>query len=199
MIICILINIPSYFQLRIRHDYEFDYNNYDYDSLQNFEYCDKESFSKSLIGKVLLFGVFILRDLVTLLIEILLAYKSLRSYKFYLNQRTVVLNLHSTLSQNFNSTSYVERKNKNNNLTKMTLVLSLASIICHVFSFCLALTLLLYKNQAFLLFSCIFFILFKNSLNIFSFYFFNKNFKKSFRNMVNLVIKKLTFNSNDSN
>ena len=184
LVISFIVSLPTLFQLRIRNDYEFDYMKMDYNALKKFEYCDKEPFSETLLGKVLTLMTFLIRDFVTLIIEIFIAYRSLKLYKLFLKKKEAIIPNRRAVNMNSSELQRVNNEQKksrllNKNLTKMTLVLTFGSIVSHTIGFGFAFTFLLNRNLPFLFLACIFIILFKNSLNIFFFYFFNKNFKKT--------------------
>ncbi len=196
LIIVFSINLPSFFQLRIRNDLEFDYRLYDYKTIKNFEYCDKEAFSKTLIGNIFLLILFLLRDLGTLIAEILASYKSFKLYQNYLQKKSLLLHRNTVFNIKTSNISAQTVENKsskrmNCSLTKMTLLFSLASTICHVLSFICTLMLLFHRNEPYLLCAVVFIILFKNTSNIFFFYFFNKSFKKSINGLIGSILKIL--------
>ncbi len=178
--ISFIVCLPTVFQLRIRNDYEFDFKQLDYNTLKEFEYCDKEPFSETLLGKGLTLMAFLFRDFFTLIIEILIAFRSLKLYHSFLEKKAAIIPNKRVVTKNSVAVNE-ERKSRilNKNLTKMTLVMTCGSIFSHTIGFGFALTFLFNRNQPFLFLACIFVILLKNSLNIFFFYFFNKNFKKS--------------------
>ena len=80
----------------------------------------------------------------------------------------------------------------NINLTKMTLIFSFVSTVCHTIVFASSSVLLFYKNQSYLLLGTVFIVLLKNSSNILLFYFFNKNFKKKLISVNINYINKLS-------
>ncbi len=191
LVISFIVCLPTLFQLRIREDYEFDYTRLDYNkTLMAFDYCGKEPFSETLLGKGLALLAFLLRDFATLLIEILFAFKSVKLYQVFLKKKEAILVTNKRAAQ-LKTTENGPRKNSiilnetkksslfNKSLTRMTFVLTFGSIFSHSIGFGFAFTFLLNQNEPFLFLSCIFVILLKNSLNILFFYFFNKNFKKS--------------------
>jgi hypothetical protein len=187
LILSFLISSPVFFHLEARNDIDFKNLLVNLNNYKSIEYCFRKEFFDSLIGKILLLFIFILRDVVTLLSEIYFSYKSLKFYQLFLHKKSMI-NLQK-LSKN---TVYTKKSNKNSidntkiikhdNLTKMTFVLSFNSIICHSLSLICNFFLLFYKHQTSLFFTCVFVILMKNSSNIFFFYFFNKNFKRSIKN-----------------
>lgn len=184
LIISFTIQLPILFQLQARNDVDFNNLMSNLKSYKSLEFCEKIEFFETLIGKIILLLIIVLRDIATLLIEMHFSYKSLKYYRLYLNKRSVIIarrmskNSINTQNSSQNCFSMTIRK-KDSNLTKMTLVLSLGSIICHSLSLVCTILLMINRHQTYVFFICLFIILLKNSLNIFFFYFFNKNFKKS--------------------
>lgn len=191
LIFIFAISLPTYFQFRIRNDSEFNLTLYENsDKLKNFEYCDKEKFSETLLAKALYLALFLFRDLFTLLAELIISYKSFQLYKAYLENKSNILRRNTAV---LNSTDVSNRQNTtiNINLTKMTLIFSLVSTVCHTIVFASSSVLLFYRNQSYLLLGTVFIVLLKNSSNILLFYFFNKNFKKSIHVVASSILAYL--------
>ena len=83
-----LINIPQYYVNIIRDESEF------YDAMNNthilstFTYCRKEVFFYTLNGNITLYLVTFIRDILTLIIEIIMIIYSIRLFKLYLKQQS---------------------------------------------------------------------------------------------------------------
>jgi hypothetical protein len=179
--VCFIINFPVLKTYRILNDEQFLKS----DSLT---YCDLTSFSKSKFGILINMLILLIRDLLTLIIEILI---SCLAICFYSRFSSSQFQTHKANSSEFevNEAAYKQRMKdeRGKKLLLMTINLCTFSIISHIIV-CITFisSFFFIKNNKILYNILVFFTLFsiniKHSFNIFIFYFFNNNFKKSFRN-----------------
>jgi hypothetical protein len=170
-LLCNLIQAPNYFLFTGRTSGEYALAQKDY--LPNFTYCFREPFFASLLGRMSTIISTLLRDFATLLIEIFLTFYSIIAFKKYLRDLRG-----SNSSHVFNQLEMF-----NIGLSKMSILLSLMSITCHIFSAC---TVLLTTYDIILLarvfsFLTIFFLNLKFISNFLLFYNFNQSFREFFR------------------
>ena len=191
LIICIslIINLPTLFNYYVKSDSEYIQ---DLREPDDFYYCPKTNFFKSKIGFIVTVFQVLIRDVITLIFEIVLSImcivyhekfsiksKKIKGINFSMNTVTSkpLKSNDSNLSLIKNSASKKEIKGKL--LLQMTIFLCLTSIISHMV---VCLTFLFSTDSlSSLLFdafftSCLGLIL-KNLSNFFIFYFFNLNFR----------------------
>jgi hypothetical protein len=179
--ICFLVNFPVLLSYKILNDEEF----LNSDSLT---YCGQTAFAVSKLGMTINMIILLIRDLLTLIVEILI---NCLAICFYSRFSTSQVQNHKSSSSDYenNEANYKQRvkDERGKRLLLMTINLCTLSIISHIIV-CITFvsSFLLIKNNKILYNILVFFTLFsiniKHSFNIFIFYFFNTNFKKSFRN-----------------
>lgn len=176
----IFVNIPTYLRIYVKTDNE-TYN----DLFKILD--DVNNITFSTCGQGLLYKNYILiglnifiRDIVSLMSEIVLSIFILKKFREYKSNRSILIN---NKDQSTN-----EQKNKDNHvkLTSMTIYLSLLAIISHttlclVFAFFYVENIIFQSYLALISYSAIFL---KHAYSFFIFYYFNNNFKKSFLDLI---------------
>ena len=113
-VICNLINSPSFFVASPRNDDYYAEIIVNLDKIKEFTYCKREPFFFTSSGRLIIILVVILRDFVTLIIEICLSIYSFILFKRYLSRRADVLYLNSNLATSINmlnNSSTVKQEN----------------------------------------------------------------------------------------
>ena len=182
-IISLITNLPVYFSYYIKDDneigHEIKYN------ISTFTYNGRTPFFYSQIGTIITYIQIFIRDILTLLMELVIS--SLAFYyfkKFIKNQIEMTTNHHQNVNTiNLNHQKIVNKKVlKDRQLLLFNLIQSLLSFVSHLFV-CLS---YFYASQGVStgLFNslCIgyFAICFKHFSNYFLLFFFNSNFRKQF-------------------
>jgi len=196
-IVCNIINLPIFFVVSPRKESDYDEILNDLDKLSTFTYCSREPFFFSQTGRLIIYFNVICRDGLTLFIEITLSVYSLILFRKYLNKQSNQINSIS-LTQLENNLNQVIDENKNNkqlnssrlinkmesfnrDLTKMTLCLSLCSIVSHFGTACCYILVSLDDKRNLIITTLIFFTFLLFNIKFFSnfylFYYFNLNFK----------------------
>ena len=194
VVICFVINSPFIFTYEMTSD-EIYFN-------QNvFNYCTPNEFGKSRLGIWFNMSVIVIRDVITLILEIIASLILIYFYQRYFNNFSssyynMSYNVNddiTTFSFNKTNGSIYKRENleskikymkqKGRKLLVMTLILSFFSIITHLLSAIIFVFVINSLGQnRFLHFSlvclCCLCLAFKHSLNFFIFYIFNSNFQK---------------------
>jgi hypothetical protein len=187
-LICNLINLPSYFLLLPRNQEEEE--NFIID--EKTSYCDRNTYFIETNGRIFVYIVIILRDVLTISTKIILAIITIRSLRNYL-QKTI-----DTNTNHLGMRIVKKSVHYNSQLTKMTLYLSLLSILSHiVFLSCYLLGLInVNDSRIFLsLFLASFIILnLKYSANFYLFYQFNEKFREYFNSESVIYNEMLFFN-----
>ena len=205
-IICLLINGPILFSFDIMNKNEF-YNS------NETSYCLANSFLKTKSGFAINMVIIIIRDILTLICEIIASLFTLKYFKSYSSNKISVLhNLpahDSSLSDGIEHNNKIDHKNevvnvnnnrnslnsksiqKGKNIMKMTVILSLTSIISHsIVAIVFVLFVNIVKNNTILVFSMIclgsFSLCLKHFLNIFIFYSFNFKFQDKFKKIMKI-------------
>ena len=193
---CNVINSPLFFVLIPRKSSEYIEVSHDLDKLTNFTYCYRDPFFSNQTGRSIIMLNVLLRDGLTLVIEISLSIYSLILFQKYLLKQTTQLTVSiantNTISHQINAIENVDENQNssrlmdklesfNQGLTKMTLYLSLCSIISHFGTACCYILVSLDDKRNLLISSLIFttFLLInlKFISNFFLFYHFNINFR----------------------
>jgi hypothetical protein len=185
-----LVNAPTFFEFTIKTDSEIDQVLYskDMDLIKAFKICGREEFFTTRPGQLILIILFILRELVTLIFQVIASILTLIYFRKYLNKRAeiVVIQEHD---EEFRKKNIAEKKNEKK-LTLMIFYFMSFSIICHAVTASLQMLLITINNQA-ILYSLLLinFMIFtiKNLTNFFFFYFFNNKFKQ----IVKLTLKNI--------
>lgn len=142
-IICNLTNIISYFFVTPRKDETYMEVMKNIDLLVNFTYCKREPFFQSTLGRTISVLVIFVRDGVVLIMEIGLSISSVILFKKYLKAKSIeFFSIISSMNNNNNCNSnngqlnpqqiFDRVQNYNIRLTKMTIYLSIYSILIHV-------------------------------------------------------------------
>lgn len=195
LVLCAMINLPTHFLIDVASDSEV------YSALKSFEnvkrfkgICLRNKNSLSSFGiTATLFG-FVVKGLLTLVLDIISNVLSIVYFKRYLKRKitslqirdlqTVSASVSHTAAQNFQLERIESMKRKQ---TTMTIYLTLFSII--VFAAELAANVIIYffyKNLNVLFafeFLIVFLTAFKQNMNFVFFYVFNTNFQRFFKNL----------------
>ena len=187
-IACFAINLCYFFSTDIASDETF----FQSDSTS---YCEQNAFIKTRAGFMLNLFVIILRDIVTLILEIIFSILLIYYYDRFKKMSINILG-RDTQNQSLNDVNVLNRiifelnfrkREKRQQLLIMTIILSIFSFVTHiivavVFVF-LVLVIFIFQNRliffSLVTFGC-FIMVSKHFLTIFIFYFFNVNFKKKF-------------------
>ena len=172
---CILTHSPIFLWHYIKSDEEFYQSAAD---LTTFTYCGRTDFLNSRLGFILSTISLILRDLITLIVEIVLNLFTIAYYNKFIKKKLEISSITTTQT---NTLMPVEV-----NLFFMTIVLSLISVLCHFCASVSSLTLVKHDLDTitiflFLLISILSSVL-KYSLNFFIFVLFDSNFRHSLVN-----------------
>lgn len=177
--VCCLINWPTLLQYSIKSNDEFYQARTNYSILVNFTYCERTDFILSTVGKVIFCLIYFVRDILTLIIEILAYSVSLVTFKRYLRSKTHVLVLALTISNPSSSRiKRLERTNKN--LTDMSISSALLSIICNCLTIFYMVVYYLFDNTLIFHYYGFFstlIISIRYSLTFFFNYYYNLNFR----------------------
>ena len=176
-----IINLPTCFSYYVKSEQEF-VNDVKY-NLTIFSFNGRTSYFYSQHGLIIAYVQLFIRDILTLIVEIIISSISYYSFrKFNINRidMDLILNQrHDSSITNRNNENMRKKLIKDRQLLLMNLILSLLSIVSHLFIFITYV--LVYRGvsiELFVLVSlAIFGISFKHFLNFFIFYFFNSNFK----------------------
>lgn len=181
MIICFSIN------LRLIVSYDLMSND-DFFNSSSFTYCIQNEFAETTFNKILNIFIISIRDLITLILEIIFSYLLIKSSNKYTENNLIqaTININQTRENNLNLT-IKKRVMMKKRILYMTIWLSILSIISHLiiaFAFSLFLNNFLTENRLFY-FSMVLFgffsLILKHFLNFFLFYLFDYNFKKLIR------------------
>ena len=136
-IVCNVINFPYMFAFSAQQEDVLNEAMVDPDLPQNFTYCKRE-FTTSY-GRIILMAVAFLRDFVTLFLELAASIISIVLFRRFLFKRKLVIQnqnqamIHNLNNQTENMPDALSRAEKFNlKLTKMTVYLSICSIILHM-------------------------------------------------------------------
>ncbi len=195
--LCSMTNLILYFSIKIAPDEIFISSNLS-------TYCEQTDFARSTLGFIINLIVIILRDILTLIVEIMCSLILIYCYKRYekmslnlivtrLNQNLNDINLsqiqrsinEKNIRKNLNDERKIRKKEKGKQLLLMIIILSIFSFITHMISaFVFVFLVLIYFENRLIYYSIVAFgcfsMVFKHSITIFVFYFFNINFKKKF-------------------
>ena len=183
-IICNLINLVTYFPFGSRSDQDYEYAIQNLNELmKNFTYCYREPFFQDWPGRAILISIVVFRDGFTLLAQIFLSLYSILLLDKYLKDQVSRL---SDINPSNSSQIVNQLEEYNDNLTKMTLYLSLCSILSNVgigfgyitWSYNDPGSLSLIRL---LIFVANLFGILKYISNFFLFYHFNKSFRSTFQ------------------
>jgi hypothetical protein len=196
---CFVINSSFIFTFEITPDEIFFTTN-------SINYCNQNEFGKSRIGSLLNLIVIIIRDIITLIVEIMCSILVVYHYNKFKNMslQKFVAGLNTNLSSNVsnnkrfgndnntqNSVDHlrmVKRKQKHQQLLLMTIILSIFSFVTHIIvAFVFVFFVLIFFENRLIFFSIVVFgcftMAFKHFSIIFILYFFNVNFKKQFKKL----------------
>ena len=195
---CFLINLTLYYSIEIASDEIYFGSNLN-------SYCEQTDFAKSREGFITNAIVIFLRDVITLIVEILCSVLVIYYYKKYekISLHTLVARLNqnknndnsnssgsqirpvneTTARQRANNERNIRKKEKGKQLLLMTIILSIFSFVTHIIAaFALVFLVLIYSKRNITFYSIVafgsFIMIFKHFSTIFIFYFFNVNFKK---------------------
>jgi hypothetical protein len=185
-IFSLFINIPILYSFRvIENDKLFNEN--------DLLFCAQTDFARSNTGIVLNLTLISLRDILTLLIEIILACLSTYYYKTYPSSNSSIKNyIITTKSLNFQTKLRKTPKIKRQ-LILISVYLSLLSILFHLIIFTVSFFVSVFPKHMLKIYiyilSLIILVLIKNSFNVLILFKFNNEFKKHFK-QINFLTNK---------
>ena len=193
LVICELFNLPTHFVYEVATDQEIESALKSYQNVLAFKgLCDKTSFGVSSIGKSL--GVFgyVIKGLITLLIDLASTMASayymiefFKKKKLLQNPVATTTNL-AAANENNNTHEKNEAEKVGVKQMKMIIYLSVKTVLFHVIIFVADVIILLSTNVSLLLIVQNVLMLvvgLKQILNFFFFFFFNTKFRKQFFNL----------------
>ena len=86
-IFCLVLNSPSYLWNYVISDEEFYQGARDLVNIESFSYCGRSEFVKSNLGGILSLVMIIIRDLLTVIFEIMLNIYSIYYYRMFLQRK----------------------------------------------------------------------------------------------------------------
>jgi hypothetical protein len=181
-IVCNLINLTSYFFFSSRNESEYEMAIQNIKVLNNFTYCFREPFFQDWPGRAIPIVIVVFRDGFILIAQIVLSLCSIIMFRRYLKEQMIELNSINEL----NSSQILNQLEEyNDNLTKMTLYLSLCSIMCNLIigSGFIMVSFNFSENTSMrlIIFMANLIGLIKHSSNFFLFFHFNRYFRDFFK------------------
>jgi hypothetical protein len=184
-VMCFLINLFYYFSIDIA-------SNESYFESNSISYCEQNEFGKTRHGFILNLLLIVLRDIITLMLEIISSILVIHYYNKYKQMSIQILarninNQNQSIDHNCVEVN-IRKREKRHHLMIMTIILSIFSFVTHivvavVFVF---LVFIIFENRM-IFYSLVVFgsfaMLFKHFITIFIFYYFNANFKKEIRKL----------------
>lgn len=185
-LICVVINIPSCFLVKIASDKDVE------DAINNYEnaikfkgICIRHPISLTLYGKIATIFGYSVKGLLTLILDIASNIASMLAYKTFIQSKLKSLNLESNKKTDILNQFAIKSKKH----TFMTFYLTLFSICVHIIQFSADMSIFIFGLGPSYKFAFTFLIMFvcavKLIVNVLFFYLFNKNFRKSF----NILLK----------
>lgn len=192
-----VINLPNLFTYYIRNDDEFFKDLYDMNNTNVFNYCGRTEFAKTLTSAIISIIQVLIRDIITLILEIITGGLAIYYYKKFEEKFKIIreypevkakIDIIKQTNVNLNNNIQARSPNMNNKkslkgkqLLLMTIILSITSSLTHL----AALLVSVNASSAsvllnYLILSTNLFLNLKYFLNFFVFYFFNLNFKNKF-------------------
>ena len=207
LLFCILINSPSFLWNYILSDDEFYSKAKDTTNLDSFSYCGRTDFIQSSLGGLLSTLMIFIRDILTLIIEIIINIVSIVYYKNFLKKK-FRLNLMEMGLIIFNQTELSHSQNQNNtntnnsntisnnvnritlsdmNLFLMIIIISFLSLLSHLATGFTTIVFIYYKKNYVFAYSVMLtnavINTIKNSSNFFILFLFNKRFRSFYKQM----------------
>lgn len=179
VIISTLTNLPVYYSYYVKEDEEF-YNDIKY-NISTFTYSGRTRFFNSQIGNLITFIQIVIRDILTLIMEIVISSISFYYFRKFNNYQIQINFTASTINSN-RQEAIQQKMIKDRKLLLLNLIQISLSLISHIFV-CLSYIFVLKGVTTELIFSiCIsnIAICLKHFSNFFLFFFFNSNFKNHF-------------------
>jgi hypothetical protein len=184
LLVSYIINLPSFFVFYVRSDQEFE--NEATLNLSGFVYCGPTALSLSRTGILIVILVFLIRDVLTLLIEIIFSGILINYFKKYAqnHQNQFPITIIDSANPHTNPNGRSRRPGDDQKLLQMTICINISSIFSHLV---VVSVYLFYLNPS-LIFSIPYFSLvyvsyisigIKHSTNFFVYYFFNNHFKNA--------------------
>ena len=183
---CLIFNAPSFLWNFVQSDEEFYGKARDLANLDKFSYCGKTDFIKSNLGGILTLLMIIVRDLITLILEIIFDILSIYYYvNFMKKKRQISMSNNQNHNQNNDHNSNNQNVHKlswsDMNLFAMTITLSTISLASHLMTasttFFLTFFRTNYESTSLIFLICSTVNTTKYFSNFFILYFFNRNFK----------------------
>ena len=184
LIISVIINLPTFFSCYPAHA-NFQLND---GRLYTVHYVDNTSLQRSFYGRIVLYVVYFLRDIVTLLAKIVLNFLSVWGIHKHLKKlRSNSVKEYSIKNENDDGTKKLAQETMNKierNLTYISIIMCVFSSMENIFNIVsLVYVINIYYNETalFLIFLAHLSIALKHSTNVFVLYFFNQAFKGEFK------------------
>ena len=169
---CVIVNSPVFLWNYIKSDEEFYQGA---SNLETFTYCGRTDFVNSRLGFILSSISLVLRDLITLIFEIVLNIFTTIYYNKFIKKK-----LELSISNNTQNNVIVPAEIR---LFFTTIIMSLISLLCHIFSSISTFVLINHDLDTVLIYSIILVSIssavFKQSSNFFIFLIFDSNFRSS--------------------
>lgn len=176
------INSPVFFWNYIKSDEEFNQGILNLSinpANTSFTYCGRTSFVQSRHGSILSLIAIVCRDFITPIFEITLTIYAFNYY--YKTIRVRIRNLRINYAIRGDQTDNEKNSLMNMRLYLMAIIMLIISVVCHLFAGFGTLMLIDHNlNTTFIytiIFVCLFLAVFKQVVNFFVFFVFNKNFK----------------------
>ena len=158
-------------------------------SMYRIHFWGQTEFQTSLYGKIILYLVYFIRDIATLLSKIILNFISvwiMRRYFKKLNNNGIIA--YSLRDERVDSTKKLAQETKNKierNLTYISIIMSIFSSMENIFNLVSLVYIIFFYNETafYLFFLAHLSIALKHSTNVFVLYFFNHSFKVEFKNL----------------
>jgi hypothetical protein len=198
LMFCLFVNSPSFLWNYILSDAEFYSQAKDVANLDSFSYCGRTEFIQSNLGGLLSSLMIFVRDIITIILEIVLNifsvvyYKNFLKKKFRLNllEMSIIIINQTELSnnQNHNTTNNNSRITLSDmNLFLMILIISFLSLLSHLATGFTTFVFIYYKKHYILAYSVMLtnalVNTIKNGSNFFILFLFNTKFRYIFKQM----------------
>ena len=130
--------LTAYFSQYPTSDSEIEEARSDYNKLVEFNYCDKTDFSKSVYGKITLLFVFVIRDVITLIIDLITNKALMIYFKKYLRHKSrLKLGVGNLNNNQGDGENFKNMRNADANLVRISIsnmifsiFLNLTTLVC---------------------------------------------------------------------
>ena len=139
LIICVLVNLISFFFVSPRNDADYKEVMNDYNKIVKFTYCNREGFFSNSPGTIIVVLIIFIRDVLPLIFEIILGLYSIFMFRKFLKDLSRELPSMNesqfdskTVTTSRNNPTLNKIENYNEKLTRMTIYLCICSILSHI-------------------------------------------------------------------